>query len=115
MEPVFTELLPALSAEEMLRMPRLLQSRYAFIEDGAVAVGTTRREQVVVVRLAVGPAIALEEVPRSQLLVAVGTGEVFRMPGPSQRGDHLSDDGLLAGVAASLLRGLDSLAAHVCT
>lgn len=28
---------------------------------------------------------------------------------------HLSDDGLLAGVAASLLGGLDSLAAHVCS
>lgn len=27
---------------------------------------------------------------------------------------HLSDDGFLAGVAASLLGGLDSLAAHVC-
>lgn len=28
---------------------------------------------------------------------------------------HLSDDGLLAGVAASLLGGLDSLATHVCS
>lgn len=28
---------------------------------------------------------------------------------------HLANDGLLAGVAASLLRGLDSLAAHVCS
>ena len=27
---------------------------------------------------------------------------------------HLSDDGLLAGVAAALLRSVDSLAAHVC-
>lgn len=113
-EPVFTELLATLGAEEVLRMPGLLESCHAFIKDGTVAVGTSRGEEVVVVRLAVGAAVALEEVPGSELLSAVGAREVLRMPRPAERRDHLSDDGFLAGVAASLLRGLDSLAAHVC-
>lgn len=67
-----------------------------------------------VVRLAVGLPVALEEVPRAQLLGAVGAGEVLRVPGLPQRGDDLPDDGLLAGAAAALLAGGDSLAAHVC-
>lgn len=113
-EPVFTELLPALSTEEVFRVPRLLQRRHAFIEDGAVAVSASRREQIMVVRLAVWSAIALEEVPRAQLLVAVGAGEVFRVPRATQRCYDLPNDRLLAGVAASLLGRLYSLAAHVC-
>lgn len=99
-----------------------------------------------VVGLAVGPSITLEEIPRAELLVAVSAGEVLGVPRPPQRGDdlhrtvrkhvflytvslgfhynpilgefqvdqHLSDDGFFASVAASLLRGLYSLAAHVC-
>lgn len=93
-----------------------------------------------VVGLAVGVALPLEEVPRAQLLVAVGAGEVFRVPRLPQRGDHLkieefrglisgltarrtgpllisiylSDDRLLAGAAASLLSGVDALTTHVC-
>lgn len=42
-----------------------------------------------VVRLAVGPAVAFEEVARAQLLVAVRAREVLRVPGPAQRCDHL--------------------------
>lgn len=42
-----------------------------------------------VVRLAVRPAVALEEVPRAELLVTMGAGEVLRMPCPAQRGDDL--------------------------
>lgn len=60
-----------------------------YIEDGSVAVGAARREQVVVVGLAVGPTLALEEVPGAELLVAVGAGEVLRVPCLPQGGDHL--------------------------
>lgn len=42
-----------------------------------------------VVRLAVGPAIALEEIPGAELLVAVSAGEVLRVPRAAQRGDDL--------------------------
>lgn len=115
METILTELLATLSTEEVLRMPGLFQSCYAFVENWSIAVGASWREQVVVVRLAVGPAVALEEVPGAQLLVAVSAGEVLRVPRATQRGDDLSDDGLIAGVAASLLGGLYSLAAHVCS
>lgn len=111
---ILAELLPTLRTEEVLCVPRFLQSRHAFIEDGSVAVSASRREKVVIVGLAVRPAIALEEVPRTEFLITMSTSEVFRMPRAAQRCDHLSDDGFLAGVAASLLRGLYSLAAHVC-
>lgn len=59
------------------------------IEDWSIAVGASGREQVVVVRLAVGPAVALEEVPSAELLVAVRAGEVLGMPRATQRSDDL--------------------------
>lgn len=44
-----------------------------------------------VIRLAVGPAIALEEVSRPKFLVAMRAREVLRMPGPTQRGYNLEE------------------------
>lgn len=67
-----------------------------------------------VVGLAVRLTLPLEEVPGAQFLAAMGAGEVLRMPGFSQSGDDLPDNGFVAGVAASLLAGVDSLTAHVC-
>lgn len=66
-----------------------------------------------VVGLAVRLAVALEEVPRAQLLGAVGAREVLRMPRLPQGCDHLPHDGFLAGAAAALLAGGDPLATHV--
>lgn len=43
-----------------------------------------------VVRLAVRPAVTLEEVPGAELLVAVSAGEVLGMPRATQRGDDLN-------------------------
>lgn len=59
------------------------------IQDRSVAVGASGREQVVIVRLAVWPAVALEEIPCTELLVAMCAGEVLRMPCLAQRGDDL--------------------------
>lgn len=59
------------------------------VEDGSVAVGAARREQVVVVGLAVRAAVALEEVPGAELLRAVRAREVLRVPRAAQRRDHL--------------------------
>lgn len=115
-----------------------------YIENRSVTISATRREQVMIVRLAVRVTLPLEEVPRAQLLVAVSACEVFRMPRLAQGryhlcskniirsrriiqppeivqafGNHdaadgyLAHDGLLAGVAASLLGRVDTLAAHV--
>lgn len=67
-----------------------------------------------VVGLAVGLPVSLEEVPGAQLLRAVGAREVLRVPRLPQRGDDLAHYGLLAGVAAAFLARVDSLAAHVC-
>lgn len=80
-EAVVAERVPALGAEEVLRVPGRVQRRHAFVEDGAVAVGAARGEQVVVVDLAVRAAVALEEVLGAQLLVAVGAREVLGVPG----------------------------------
>lgn len=67
-----------------------------------------------VVWFAVWLSVPFEEVPGSELLGAVGTGEVLRVPGLPQRGYYLAYDGFIAGAAASLLAGVDSLTAHVC-
>ena len=131
-EAFLAELFPALGAEEVLHVPRLLQSGHAFlqhfskvieggrhggrdtyIQDRTVTVSTSGTEQVVVVRFAVRLPIPFEEVARPQLLGAVGAREVLRMPRLSQGGDDLPHDRLLAGVAASLLARVDPLPAHV--
>lgn len=81
MKAPFPKLLATLGAEEVLRVPCLVQGSYAFIQNGAIAVCTPRGEDVVVVCLTVGLVVTLKEVLGAQLLVAVGTREVPRMPG----------------------------------
>jgi hypothetical protein len=62
----------------------------SYVENGPVAVGAARRKQIVVVGLAVGRAVALKEVARAQLRVALLASEVLRVPGLAQRRDHLA-------------------------
>lgn len=78
---VLAELFAALGAEEVLRVPGLLECRHAFIKDGAIAVRTSGGEQVVIVGFTVGAGISFEEVSGSQFLITVGANEMFRMPG----------------------------------
>ncbi|KYN38792.1 hypothetical protein ALC56_06791 [Trachymyrmex septentrionalis] len=90
--------------------------RNPYIENGPVAVSATRREQVMIVRFAVRMTFPLEEVPCTQLLVAMSTREVFWMPRFAQGCYHLRSKNiikLLAGAAASFLGCVDTLAAHV--
>ena len=61
----------------------------SYIQNGPVAVGASRRKQMMVVGLAVRLAVAFEEILRAQLLAAVGAHEMLRMPGPSERRHHL--------------------------
>lgn len=112
-ETIVPEGVAALRAEEVIRVPRLVQRRHAFVKDGTVAVRTARREEVVVVWLTVRLAVPLEEVAGTKLLVAVRAGEVLRVPRPSQGCDYLANDGFIAGTAAALLRGGDALLRHV--
>lgn len=111
---LLAELLAALCAEKVLRVPCLLQRRHAFIEYGSIAVGATGREQVMIVGLAVGISVALKEVARAQLLGAVRAGEVLRMPRLAQGGDHLAHYRLVARAATALLCCVYSLSTHVC-
>lgn len=92
---------------------RLLFPDKTYVQDRPVAVGAPGAEQVVVVGLAVRLPIALEEIPRAELLGAVRAGEVLRVPGLTQGRNDLPDDGFLAGVAAALLAGVHALTAHV--
>lgn len=67
-----------------------------------------------VVRLAVGMAVPLEEVARSELLIAVVAREMLWMPSFAQRRDHLAHDWLFAGAAAAFVGRVHSLPVHVC-
>jgi hypothetical protein len=132
-EAIVTKLLAALGAEKVLGMPGLVEGGDTFlrrkvmkrnfkrwvlcksyVQNGPIAVSAPRAKQVVVVSFAVWCTIALEEVSRAQLLVAVIAREMLRVPGFSQRRDNLSDNRLVAGAAAALLHSVDSLTRHVC-
>ena len=60
-----------------------------YVQNGSVAVSAARREQIVIVGLAVRLSVAFEKVDRSQLLAAVHAHKVFRMPRPAQSRDDL--------------------------
>lgn len=62
-----------------------------------------------IVSFAVRIAVALEEVSRAQLLIAVIAREVLRMPCLAQGCDHLTDNRLIARITASFLHRIDSL------
>lgn len=132
MEAILSKLLTALSAEEVLGVPGLVQSSDAFlkieslvsnsslkihkthIQNSAIAVVTTRTEQAVVISFAVWESIAFEEVPGSELLATMIASEMLWMPGFTQSGNDLTDNWLLASIAASLLNSVYSLTTHVC-
>lgn len=66
-----------------------------------------------VIRFAVRPSVALEEVARAQLLGAVGAREVLRVPRLAQGRDHLANDCLVARGATALLRRVHTLTIHL--
>lgn len=66
-----------------------------------------------VVRFAVRPSVAFEEVASAQFLRAVGAQEVLRMPRLAQGRDHLADDRLVARRATALLRRIHALSVHL--
>lgn len=64
----------------------------SYIENRSITVGASRGEKVVVVRLAIGVALAFEKVPGTKLLIAVRAGKVLRMPCLAQSGDNLKPE-----------------------
>lgn len=112
-ESILAKLLAALGTEEVFCVPRFLQRGDTFIQNRSIAVRAPWAEQIVIIGLTVRVAVALEEVPRAKLLVAVATGKVFRVPRFPEGRYHLSDDRFVAGIAAALLRCVHTLAAHV--
>lgn len=108
----------ALSTEEVFGMPGLLQCRHHFlnththtqkeevregkghqrtelarlhtyIQDGSAAVEAARREELLVVVLAVRQTVTLKEVPGADVLLAVAAHKVFWVPGLAQGRHHL--------------------------
>lgn len=61
------------------------------IQYGPVAVVASRREQIVVIFLAVRLSFPLEEVPGADLLLTVCTHKVLRVPGTAHGSHHLSE------------------------
>lgn len=68
---------------------RISTSGDTYIQDGVAAVGATRREQVVVVGLAVWLALAFEEALCAEFAATVHAREAQRMEGLAERGHDL--------------------------
>lgn len=65
-----------------------------------------------IVWFAVRPSVAFEEVPGAQLLRAVGTRKVLRVPRLAQGRYHLANDGFVARGATSFLCRVHALSVH---
>jgi len=94
-------------------VPHLVQGRNAFINNRAIAVGTPRGKQMMVVLLTVGLSVTLVEVACAKRLPTVGTHKVLHMPCTAQGSDHLSNNRLATGSTNSLLLEVDSLLVEV--
>lgn len=80
-----------------------------YIQNWTVAVSASWTEKIMIVSFAVRVAVALEEVSRAQLLIAVIARKVLRMPCLAQGCDHLTDNRLIARITTSFLHRIDSL------
>lgn len=107
MEPFWTKEGSTLGTEEVFRVPRAVQRCHHFIQDGPVAVVAAWGEEAVVVLFTVGLSVPLEEVPGSNLFLAVGAHKVLGVPCLPHGGHHLPSDGLLAGSADPFGNGGD--------
>lgn len=95
--------------ESSIRIASQTFPSFNYIQDRPIAVSASRTEQIVVVSFAVWISIALEEVSRAELLIAVIARKVLRMPCLAECSDHLTDNRLIACIAAAFLHRIDSL------
>ena len=84
----------------MLRVELAEHGRDAAAGDGLVAAGAERAPHGVVVRLAVGQPVVLEEVAADEGFLALGADEAVGAPLLVQRRDVVLRDGLVAARAA---------------
>lgn len=103
---VHVELATAMGADKVLGVESLLQGYGDLVQNWLLTGGALGRKQLLVVSFAVGQIVALVKVPRAQLLVTVGTGEMFAMIIPAQGRDHLANDSLAAHVTVDDLAGV---------
>lgn len=82
---------------------------HTHIQDGSIAVTAAWTEEVVIISLTIWISIALKEIPRAELLVAVIACKMLRMELLAERCDDLTYDRLLAARATSFLLCVDSL------
>ncbi len=113
MEAPLTERLTALGAEEVLRVPGLIQGGHTFIQDGAVAVGTPWREKILIIGLAERLAFPLKETLCTQFHLAVGTDEVLWVPRLAKSSHNLPYNLLLACATKPFGHRTDPLPADV--
>lgn len=113
METILTELLATLGTEEMLRMPGLIQCGHTFIQYGTITVRTTWTKEIMIIGFTVRESIAFKEVTCAQLLTAMIACKMLRMPCLAQCSDHLTNNGFLACIAATLLYCVNTLTTHI--
>lgn len=65
------------------------QKKFSHLHNWPLAVATTRREELVIVLIAVRPSISLKEACGAQLYFTRHTHKVFRVPHLTQCCDHL--------------------------
>jgi len=94
-------------------MEGLVKGGDAFVQDWALAVTAPWTKEAMVVLLTVGPTLSFKEVLGAKLLVAMGTGEVLRMPCVPKGRDHLTNDRFAASSAHTFLLRLHPLLVHV--
>lgn len=82
--------------EDIYRLTRLQQRPHVWravthVQYGPVAVVAPRREQIVVILLAVGLSFTFEKVPGADFLLTVCAHEVFGVPRAAHGGHHLKN------------------------
>lgn len=101
-ETVWSKQVSAVCAEEMLRVPGLVQSCQDVLCNPPLAIGATWRKKITVVFITVRPPVSLKEASCAQFCLTHHTHKVLRMPHFSQCCDHLSYYAFVAGSAVAL-------------
>lgn len=70
---------------------KLKRKKFSHLYNGPLAVGTTRREELMVVFVTVRPSLSLKEACGAQLHLTGSTHKVFRVPHFTQSCDHLQN------------------------
>lgn len=95
-ETLWSKQVSAVCAEEMLRVPSLVQSCHDVLQYRPLAVGAAWRKHLMVVFLTVRPSLSLKEACCAQLSLTHHAHKVLRVPHFTQCCDHLSHNAFVA-------------------